>query len=81
METLQNNQDEISIKNQSFLEEQRDILRTSVEHIDKEILKALSHFCSCSVTTLIDTIKLRLKDKSLATVTLKNTSAEKEVSQ
>ncbi len=81
MHTPENKDAEILDKNQHFLEEQKDILRKSVDNLDKEILKALSHFCGCSITTLIDVIKLKLKEKSLATVTLKNSSREEEVSQ
>jgi hypothetical protein len=66
-------------KNKAFLEEHKDILKRSVDNLDKEILKALSHFCGCSVTTLIDVIRLKLKDKSLATVTLKSSRLEREV--
>ena len=70
---------EMPDKNKAFLEEHKDILKRSVDNLDKEILKALSHFCGCSVTTLIDVIRLKLKDKSLATVTLKSSRLEREV--
>ncbi len=81
MQTPEKKDHEMLNKNELFLEKQKDVLRKSVDNLDKDILKALSHFCGCSITALTDVIKLKLKEKSLATVTLKNNSNEEEVSQ